>query len=259
MNEKTLKKIDIIFLILLPTVAAITALTLKVNYFNSILLFFGLPAVWFSYRTPKMIKKAFVFSFITSAFFSTVVNYIAVVSDAWFVPQSIFPRFLNVLPIEDFIFGIFLIYGVIILYEHFLEKGKHGLVDHHVKYFILPFIIMTIIFFAVVFTKPELLIVKYAYLKIGIIFLLIPSIAMLVFFPRLLSKYIKVGAYYFLVTALFEITGLQLNHWTFPGQQFIGWVTLFGYKFPYEEFLFWFVMTVITILSYYEFFADDRR
>jgi hypothetical protein len=58
---------------------------------------------------------------------------------------------------------------------------------------------------------------------------------------------------------MFELTGLELQLWTFPGTHFIGWVDLLGYKFPFEEFFFWFVLSAITILSYYEFFDDNRK
>ncbi len=127
------------------------------------------------------------------------------------------------------------------------------------KYLAWPLIILLLVFFAALIIKPSLLVIPYAYLWIGIVFALLPTITFLSFFPRLLSKYVKTASYFFLLSILFELTGLQLNQWNFPGSNFIGWVELFGRRFPFEEFFFWFVMTAIAVLCYYEFFDDDRK
>ncbi|HBC45391.1 TPA: hypothetical protein DCZ81_04450, partial [Candidatus Collierbacteria bacterium] len=76
---------------------------------------------------------------------------------------------------------------------------------------------------------------------------------------RLISKYIKIALYFFVLSFLFEITAIQLNQWSFPGNHFIGWVEIFGYRFPIEEFFFYFIMCSVGAISYYEFFDDDRK
>jgi hypothetical protein len=78
------------------------------------------------------------------------------------------------------------------------------------------------------------------------------------FFPRLFSKYVKAISYFFALFILLELTGVHLNQWVFPGE-FIGWVELFGIKFPFEEFFFFIILGSAVILSYYEVFADDRK
>ena len=173
--------------------------------------------------------------------------------------QCFWFSFFRDIPIEDLIWGFLLVYSVIIFYEHFLDKGKHNLVDKRLKYFILPIITLLLIFFLLYFFNPNLLRLNYAYLWMGIILIFIPSITFLSFFPKLLSKYVKTGSYFFVLAFIFELTALQLNQWTFPGTHFIGWVQIAGHAFPFEEFFFWFVLVAIAILSYYEFFDDDRK
>ncbi len=51
------KKIDIILLILFPIFATLISLTIRANYFVSTVLFFVIPAIYFSLRTPNAIKK----------------------------------------------------------------------------------------------------------------------------------------------------------------------------------------------------------
>ena len=259
-NQKFFKKLDIVLLILFPIVSVVLSLAFSVNFLVSILLFFGLPSLWLSFRTQSQVKKTFLFSFILSIPLGIFIDYIATIDNSWFVPTTVFPfRLFGVVPIEDLIWGFFLIYSIVIFYEHFLDKGKHELVDRRMKYLAWPLIILMLVFFAALFTKPDLLIIPYAYFWLGTIFFILPSITFLSFFPRLLSKYVKTASYFFLLAILFELTGLQLNQWTFPGNNFIGWVELFGHRFPFEEFFFWFVMGAISVLSYYEFFYDDRK
>lgn len=259
MNEKILKKIDIFLLIFLPIFAAGVSLLVKANFLTSTLLFFGLPSLWLSYRTPQRISKTLLFSGIFSIPLGIIIDYIAALDGAWYVPTTIFPfRLLGVIPIEDIIWGFFLVYTIVIFYEHFLDKGKHELIDKKMKYFILPAILVLIIFFLLYFINPDLLRIKYAYLILGVVLILLPSITFLSFFPKLISKYTKTACYFFILAFMFELTGLQLNQWTFPGQNFIGWVEILGHRFPFEEFFFWFIMVAIAILSYFEFFDDTR-
>lgn len=259
-NKKILKKIDLILLVLFPLLAALISLIIKANFLVSTLLFFGLPALWLSYRTPQMIKRTALFSLIFSLPFTILIDYIAILDKSWFVPLTVFPfRLLGVIPLEDFIWGFLLIYAVIIFYEYFLDKGKHNLIDQRMKYLILPLVVLLITFFVLVFTKPEFLMLKYAYLWLGVALIFLPAVTFLSFFPKLLSKYVKTGIYFFILAFLFELTGLQLGQWEFPGTHFIGWVEMFGFHFPFEEFFFWMILAATAILSYYEFFDDDRK
>lgn len=216
--------------------------------------------MWFSFRTPTQVKKTLIFSAIFSIPFGLVVDYIATTDRAWYVPSTVFPfRLFGVVPVEDLVWAFFITYSAVIFYEHFLDKGKVELVDKKMKYLVLPFIALLITFFLVYLFKSDLLILPYAYFWVGALLFVLPAITFLSFFPRLLSKYVKTGSYFFVLSILFEFTGLQLNQWTFPGDHFIGWVELFGFRFPFEEFFFWFVMGAISILSYYEFFDGDRK
>lgn len=259
-ENKLMKKIDILFLIFLPIFATYTTLVMELNYFWAILVFFGPSAVWFSLRTPRMFFRTALFSAIVTPPFAIIANYLAVNDGAWYVPTTIFPfRILELLPFEDIIILFLIIHGAIITYEHFLDKGKHRLIDEKIKYFIWPMIIVFILFFMAFFLSPELLKIKYAYAWCGIIFGIPPILSTLWFFPRLMSKYIKIGSYYIILLFLFEFTGITLNHWVFEGQNYIGWVPFLGYRIPLEELLFWIIISVVAILSYYEFFDDDRK
>lgn len=259
-HKKLLQKLDIILLIVFPFLAALLSLLLRANYLTSILLFYGLPSVWLSWRTPTKVIKTLIFSVTLLIPLGVVLDYIGTIDHSWFIPTTVFPfRLFNILPLEDFIWFFLFLYMSVIFYEHFFDKGKPELVDKHMKYLAGPLVVLLVLFFVILFKNPALLAVPYAYFWIGLIFMLLPTISFLSFFPRLLAKHVKTGSYFFIHALLFELTGLQLNHWAFPGSNFVGRIELLGYHLPFEEFFFWILLGTISVLCYYEFFDDDRK
>lgn len=253
------KRIDLLVLIFLPVFAVIISLLFQTNLLISTFLFFGIPAVYLSCRAKWAIKKAAFFSFIVTLPLGFIFDYLAVLDKTWHVP-TIFPfRLLNVVPIEDLIWAFLLSYFSILFYEHFLDKSRDEKMSKNIKFLVFAWSLLLVIFFILLSLKPEVFHIPYFYFWGGIVFLLIPAVTFLFFFPKLINKFVKVAVYSFVLAIMFELTALQLGHWTFPGDHFIGWVELFGYRFPFEEFFFWFIMAAVAGLSYYEFFADDRK
>ncbi len=256
------KKIDIVFLILSPIFATVTSLILKTDYFVSTLLFFGIPAGYLSWRNSHAIKKSFIFALIMGIVGSFVGDFFAVSSFSWIVPTTIFSlRLFGLVPVEDLVWGFLLVYDIIMLYEHFLDKGRHNLKDTNLKYFIVAATFLLIVAFLIYFLNRRYLNIRYFYVCAGLIFVLLPIVSFLSFFPRLISKFIKAGTYFFYQGLMFELVGLSLNYWRFNGKDYIGWITisLFKLQFPLEEFVFWMVLFSTCVLSYYEFFDDDQK
>jgi hypothetical protein len=216
------KKVDIIFLILSPIFATLSSLIFRTNLLTTLLLYFGIPSIYLTFRNPHAIKKSFIFSFFTTMIIGPVLDYLAVVNNSWFIPFSVFPRILGVIVVEDVIFGILLTYNIIMLYEHLLDKGKHNLRDTNLKYLISIFTLLALIFYIIYFNKLDLFRIPFYYLKFGTIVVLIPTISFLSFFPRLLSKFIKAAVYFFIQGLMFELTALYLNNWVFKGNEYIG-------------------------------------
>lgn len=259
MSKINRKKADLVFLLLFPIVATLLSLLVKANFLTSTLLFFGLPAVYLSFKTKKSIKKTALASLMAIPLL-TVLDYMAHLDKSWFVPNTVFAfRLFGVIPIEDLILGYLLIYVTILFYEHFLDKGRDHPLNKRVLNLLIPTLVAVLLFLVLFYINPQALQVSYFYLKVGVLLCLLPSIVFLMVFPKLVSRFFIATAYFFSLTFIFEFTGLKLNQWTFPGENFIGWVELFGQRFPVEEFLFWFVLFTVALLSYYEFFADDRK
>ena len=243
-----------------PIFASIISLTLKANYLTTTLLFFGVPSIYLSFRNQHAIRKSLVFSFIFGALAGTIVDFWAEFNGVWYINQTIFPlRILGITPIEDILWAFLIIYNIIMFYEHFLDKGKHDLQDKYLKYLVVLVILAITLISLIYVFNSNFLLIPYFYLITGIILVAIPAISFLSFFPRLLSKYLKTASYFFTQAMMFELTALKLGQWSFNSQQYVGWIEVTKLRFPIEEFVFWMILFSTCVLSYYEFFDDDRK
>ena len=260
MPKKEVRKFNLLFF-LYPILAAIISFAIKANYFISIVLFFGIPSLILSFKNKKLIKKAALFALVLGFPTTLILDHMAHSAKAWFILQSVLPfRLFGTVTGESILWGFLIVYFIVMYYEYFLEhKLKDKLYAPNLKYLMMLFFGLFLLFLTVLITNPALLYVDYFYLKAGLLLGLLPILSVLFQFPNLLTKFFKTGAYFFYLTFIMEITALKLGQWTFPGEQFLGWVTLFGVAFPFEELFFWMILGAIAILSYYEFFDDDRK
>lgn len=253
------KRIDLIIMVLFPIFAAIISLVFKVNYLILCILFFGIPAVWYSIKIPHIAIKTALFSLVASVPIAIIMDYICTLNNSWIVSHSIFPfKLLGIVPIEDVIWLFLITDSILIFYEYFLNKHKiEKTISPKMKYLIIILSLFFCFFFITYLVNPNLMKVSYSYFWTSMVFFFLPTVIFLINFPKLLNKYVKIGIYYFFVILLMEIVGLELKHWVFTGDNFIGWVELFKYRFPLEEFFFLIIIGPFAALSYYELFDDD--
>jgi len=237
------------------------SLLFNLNTLTSIILFLGIPSFYLSFRGPKYIKKSIFFSLIVSIPTIIMIDYIAHLTNIWVIPYSILPfRLFGSVTLEVILWAIFNFYFVIMFYEYFLDKHfTKRLLNPKIKYLILAILIIFLIFIIFLFNATDLLKIPYFYLWFGIILILIPIINQLLSYPALTTKLFKTAAYFFYLTFIYEVTGLTLGWWAFPGTEFIGWVSILWASFPIEEIVFWCILFAMAILSYYEFFEDDEK
>ncbi len=254
------KKIDLIILILFPIVSSVAAFLFKANAFFSVILFLGIPSLYLSLKERNHIKKAAFFSLLGLPII-IFVDYIAHLTNAWVIPVSVLPyRLLGYVSLEVILWTFFQIYLVIMFYEYFLEEHVRDKIWYpRTKYLVLIVFGLLLIFFGFFFTAQNLLYIPYWYLIFGLSTILLPVILQALAFPRTLLKILKVVPYFFFLTFIYEITALKLGWWAFPGTEFVGWVSFFGVRFPFEEFSFWLMLLAVALLSYYEFYDDDEK
>lgn len=253
------KSKELLFLYSLTILCSIFCVALNFSFLLSTIFFFGLPSLFLFFRSnQKSIKKAFIFALL--AIIPLIfIEIFGIANESWFVPYSVF-RFFGVIPLEDVVLGFLLSFLIILFYEHFSDQGENFLA-------IKKRFIFTTIFFSLVSTlsisffylSPSFLRIPYYYFYAGLVIIVLPVILFSLFYPKLTKRFLKVGIYFFILLLAFEIIGLGLNYWYFPGLEFIGLITIIGYRLPIEEFIFWIVFFSLTILSCYEFVYDDTK
>lgn len=258
-KKLTTKKREFILMLLWPLFVVWLCFFFRLGIMSSIIFFYFLPSFYLSCKIPGQVKKSLFITFIGGTIWSSC-DYIWELTNTWVTP-TIFPfKFLGVASMENVIWSYIWVYSIVIFYEYFFEKDKK--VEKTIP---LAYKLLTITCFGFLALVVAALILKvnlllpYSYAILGTIFM-IPSIYFLIKQPQLRSKFLSVGAYFFYQSLVLELLALQLGYWYFPQKgQFIGQLTLFHFTFPFEEFIMFIVMGAIIVLSWYEFFDDDRK
>ncbi len=253
-------KKDFAILLLWPIAAALLSFAFSANTLVSTLFFFGIPALYLSFRNPHCIRMAGIFALLFGIPAVIVLDYVMEITQGWYIPHSVLDpyRIFGQVSVEQLIWIFLYIYFVAMFYEMFLDKTcTHRLYWPKLKYLILATYFLFGLFVIIHLTRHELLNINYFYLKFGIILGLIPIAAALWKHSSLYAPLFKTGAYFFYLSFIYEVTALTLGQWTFPAaNQFIGFITIAGTQFPLEELLFWILLGSMAVISYYRLFGE---
>ena len=150
------------------------------------------------------------------------------------------------------------LYIILIFYEHFCDSKFKPQISKKIRIMDRVLYIAAFILLLVFIVNKELLVIPYFYLYAGVILFVLPVVIFLFRYPHFILPFFKVSAFFFYIHLLFELVGLKLNHWNFPGEHYLWMISLFGLRFPIEEFLFVIVLGGFAACSYYEFFTDKE-
>jgi len=253
------KKIDLIIMLIYPIFAVLISHFLKINFFWSTIVFFGLPSLYLTIKVPKFSKRVIFFSLVFIPL-AMITDYIAQSTGQWLVMDSTLPRILFYVSLENILWTFFYFYFVLMFYEYFLHHHFTRLPWHpKLKFFLLLTLFAFCLFLVLHGFSPVPPDVSYFYLWFGTILILIPILLQLFNHPKFISRFFETAAYFFYLTLTYEITALQLGWWYFPSDQFVGWITIRDVRFPLEEFVFWIMLCAMAVLTYYEFFDDGEK
>jgi hypothetical protein len=240
-----------------PIIAGILSLIIKANNPTSIFLFLIIPSVYLSIIGRKYVLRAGIFTLIAGTFVIILLDYIAQITGAWVMyPNSIFPfKLFGLVTVEVILWALFTCYLIVMFYENFIhDHYNRKVIRPRMKYMFLISLVAFSIFLVFLFNFPSFLMIPYFYAIWGIIILLIPFVLHLFRYPQITSRFFLAAAFFFYMNFIYEIVALKLGWWSFPGEQFLGWISAFGVRFPLEELIFWFILLALTTLSYYEFY-----
>ena len=256
-----LKRIDVGVVTMLPILAAVVTVVEQPALLVSVVMFFGVPSAYLAIRNPGILKKSLVFAFVISVPLSLFVDTLAAIDKSWIVPQSLFPfRFFGLASVEVYLFSFLWVLHAILFYEHFFDGGRRDdQISVRIRYLIYLSIALVSYVIWGILLDPAILSIRYFYALVSIVLLVIPLFLFLIRYPIFWRNFLLVQLYFFFLLLLFEMGALTAGQWTFPGTDYIGWISVFGLGFPLEELVFWMSLATASLLAYYEFFGDDLR
>lgn len=250
---------ELIFLFIYYLLVFGLILIFKLNYLWGVLLYLVIPSFYITLRNKKIFKKSFLSSLLLSLPAVFVIDYIAHVSGSWIESSNLGIRIMNSYPIESFFWGISYVYFIISFYEYFFDKDKDKKTfSFNTKYLVSIVSFVCFLFGLIFFINKDLLVIKYFYTFLILILFITPGALILKYKPKLLNKSLKQGAYFFLITIIYELSAIYAGHWHFKGEYYIGFVEIFNLRFPFEELL-WLIFAVPAVVLWYEFFLDDQK
>ncbi len=252
---------DALVILLLPLTATLASELLNLNFLWSTVLYFAVPSVYLSLRSPQHVKKTLLWTLIPWLSVSFIFEYLAYTDQAWYVNNSVY-RFLgNSFPIEDVLWGFLWSYLPIIFWKHFLDQKSRYEQNFpgQIRWLIGLLVAVNSIFFWFYFWHRDMLVMPYFYLVMGAIFCIAPLVLFLWQCPQFLGKLLLLSAYFTFLAGLKEYIALKLNYWYFPGTHFIATVSFAGQKLPWEEIIFFWILSAPAMVAWYEYFADDQQ
>lgn len=232
------------------SIVGLLVIKLNLGYIQSLLLYFVIPSIYVSYKNTHSIKKSILYALIFGISTTFVFDYIAHVSNVWYVPSETGIRVFNSFPLEEILWAIFYFYIMIISYETFFVKNKVSKIfNKKTKYLIEIVLVLLTTFFSILFLKKELLIINTFYLYL-VIFMIATPLIVLIFKPNYVKKIAPMFILFLIPFFIYEYTALVTEQWFFYGQHYIGMINFFGKTIPTEELLFLLFSTPGTVCLY---------
>jgi hypothetical protein len=231
------KQIDLLVFSLLFLLSSWIWLFFKLKPLFGFLLITVVPITYLGLRELKPWRRILFASFVLGAILGAVFDLIQSFNNSWVVNLVIPWKIFNVLPIDNILGYILMTLLTLIFYIHFFLPNQSS--DIPKRFYILMCWVIGVatIVFVTFLLKPSSFLIRYPYLFGGLVAVTVP-VSYLVRHPKSLNNILRIGAYFFFVWFLTEIIALKTDGWGFAGE-FVGWISVFGVSFPFEELFFW--------------------
>jgi len=257
------KGFDILILVLL-LVAAVAYANVTKDLFigHSIftgIVFAALPVIYLGLRQKKNWKKIIVATLIFGGLFGFIFEFIAEFNLSYTVLSVVSPfKLFGVLPIDNIIGHMLMTMFTIVFYEHFIDREINKRISKNFLLALLP-ALCTIAFIILAFYfHPTILKFGHPYFFMGLA-AIVPTILLGIIQPKYIRNMAETAIFFFCSYFIIEIFAVKLNYWIYPGDNYIGWVTVFNTSFPFEELFFWMLFYAATLVAYYEIFIDINK
>jgi hypothetical protein len=217
---------------------------------------FILPCVtYLGWRKPKpwrkIVASALLFGLALGFFFEFIQEY----TQAYTVVSRIFPKLFGVVPIDNILGHFMMALLTFTFYEHFVAQKVNGNISHRFKYavYLVAAMIATVI--GIYYLHPSWLMVPYPYVVFGTLAVL-PVFTYAYRHPKSVRDFCLMAPFFFFLYFVIEIAAVHYSWWTYPVHNHIGWVSLPGIRFPFEELFYWMLFYAVALTAYYKSFVD---
>lgn len=200
-------------------------------------------------------KKILYFSLLSTVLFAPPAELMARLANAWDV-QSIFPRLLGYIPVENILFAFLNFFWVLAFYELFVAKSGVRRLSKKFFWLFLLYTALNLIVYPIYFINPNYISVPYFLLAVPM--LIIPFIVFIKLNPLSYDKLVMPTIFFAYVFFTFEIVALQIGNWWWAGNYLLP-ITLFGKIFPLDDIIIWYFLSTPTLILGYEYFSYDQE
>lgn len=257
------RRLDVVILMLLLGFGIFYAFATK-DLFIGKSVFSGLvltllPTIYLGLRRPKNWTKIIIATLIFGGLFGFAFEFFAEFNKAYTVTSRIFPfKIFGVLPLDNVLGHMMMTLLTITFYEHFVGREVNHHVSRDLKFALLPGIFAAVVIVLIFLLNKESLHARYPYFYAGIA-AIIPPIYLGFRKPQFIKNMAETAIYFFFLWFISELIAVKLGYWVYAGNNYVGWVTVFGITFPFEELFFWTLFYAASLVSYYELFIDDTH
>lgn len=262
-GNKNNKERDLIIVILLNLLGVFLAYVSRNTFFAKPLvvqvLLIIFPVIYLLSKKRENLKETLLSTLLIGAGIGYLIDFMGEYTKMWTVKDFIFPiKILGVEPLDNLIWWTMMTFYTIIFYEHFFDYEKYHHISKHFKILSFGVIIGIVIQTSIFFFLPAWFNISYPYLIIGLLAIMLPIVVCFIK-PRLLSKMVMTGLYFFVLYFIYELFAMTNAYWVYPRTDYIGQVTFMGLMFPFEEFFFWMMLYAPSIIAAHEVFVDDCK
>lgn len=255
----TAHRIDLLVLCGITAVGFLYAVVTAGTVLNKALIamaVFILPSViYLGWRKPKPWRKimagALLFGLALGFFFELIQEY----TQAYTVVSHIFPKLLGVVPLDNILGHFMMALLTFTFYEHFVAQKANPHISHRFKYAIYLVAAMVSAVVGIYFLQPSWLDMPYPYVIFGTLAVL-PIFTYLYRHPQAARDFSLMVPFFFFLYFVIEIAAVRYSWWTYPGNNHIGWVSLPGIRFPFEELFYWMLFYAAALTAYYKSLID---
>lgn|GEM_PF-5123859 len=221
------------------------------------ILFFIVPGLYLVVRYWRRNYHAFLFSIAAGVATGFPLQVVAELNGVW---QYDFPLFdwltfggLRMIPLAWYVLWIGL---TISAYSVFFDKHIHTVRKHHVFWkvhyrFLILCAAVTAGSMYFLLVNPGVFLFPYPYVLAGSLLFIAPVACILWCHPQLLRDTIKAVGILALLMLIYELVGLKVGWWTYPGD-YIAAIPMFGTVLPLEEIILWILFGALFAVVAYE-------